>query len=594
MPDQLTAIDPETQVLQVEKDSGLEWRKRRHPDWTDIYTLYRDKTIEDRVLNRQTINIPLMKYIIATILKNLDETDTLYFSNLDNKHQQEVFYNEYWKEMAKRNKLPIKDTIDKKQGALFGRSFKKLNIENGKVTFEIIDPQDMLVSRFVDPSNMHGSPCTFQTGIYRPLREILDNPDYDEKGKAELRSYFEEGTGKLEQDQTYELAQERAERMQTMGVTDTLDPVLGETYVELNEAYRYELSEVDKEEVVVWKYVLASTTHGLTRLHKKELHQIIGKTVDNFWYNHLPYSTWGADPERTDFWCDGPADIVKQINIVLNTWVSQLIENRTLRNFNMNYYDSTAKDFVPQTFVAEPWGWYPVAGDPNKVIKTVNVDSLADSLEEMQFLIGIAEKATAATAAQTGSVEQRQVTLGEVQIAVANAEERIKSMEKYINESWEDFGILYTKMLEGASQMLDTVEIHKKGRQGKKMYSKKVSPKDWLTKSGYVVEVRTKKNKQEEDLDTLQKLQVAVVDMPDNIPLLEIKKKKELELANLTTEEINDVLAFEKQKMLAPPVMPGQGVPGEMGQPTAGGGQTMTPAPAMAEVPTPEQIGANG
>jgi hypothetical protein len=582
------------EILQIEKDSALEWRKRRHPDWTDIYTLYRDKTIEDRVLNRQTINIPLMKYIIATILKNLDETDSLYFSNLDNKHQQEVFYNEYWKEMAKRNKLSIKDTIDKKQGSLFGRTFKGLNIENGKVTFDVADPQDMLVSRFVDPTNMHTSPFTMRTGLFVPLRIILNNDDYDSGGKKELNDYLQEDAGKLEQDRTAELMEERAERMRTMGVTDMTDPVLGESYVELNEAFRYEDSKIFKGENLIHKYVVASTGRGLIKLHKRELHEIVGKTQDDFWFNHLPISTWGADPELTDFWCDGPADVVKQINIVLNTWVSQLIENRTLRNFNMNYYDSTAKDFVPQTFVAEPWGWYPVAGDPNKVIKTVNVESLADSMEEMQFLIGIAEKATAATAAQTGAVEQRQVTLGEVQIALANAEERIKSMEKYINESWEDFGMLYAKMLEGSNQMLDTVEIHKKGRQGKKMYSKKISPKDWLTKSGYVVEVRTKKNKQEEDLDTLQKLQVAVVDMPNNVPLLSIKKKKELELANLTTEEINEVLAFDKQAMLAPPVMPGQGVPGEMGQSTAGGGQPMTPAPAMAEVPTPEQIGANG
>ena len=85
--------DTDMKVLQLEKDSALEWRGRRHPEWTDIYTLYRNKVITDRITQRQTINIPLMKYILNTILKNLDETPSLYFSNLDNRHQQEVYYN---------------------------------------------------------------------------------------------------------------------------------------------------------------------------------------------------------------------------------------------------------------------------------------------------------------------------------------------------------------------------------------------------------------------------------------------------------------------------------------------------------------------
>ena len=549
MPDFIPDTDME--VLQLEKDSALEWRGRRHPEWTDIYTLYRNKVITDRITQRQTINIPLMKYILNTILKNLDETPSLYFSNLDNRHQQEVYYNEYWKEMARQEKVAIKDTIDKKQGCLFGRTFKKLNIENGKVTVEVVDPQDMLVHRYVDPANLHSAPCIIQTGIYRPLREILEDEGFDEAGRAELRKYYQEESTKLEQEQTFELAQERAERMQAMGVTDVLDPILGETYIELNEAFKYEPSKIVKDEILVWRYITSVTGRGMFKLSKKELHTIAGKTTDNFWYNHVPYSTWGADPERTDFWCDGPADIVKQINIVLNTWISQLVENRTLRNFNMHYYDSSNPKFVPQTFEAIPWGWYPVPGKPDDVVKTVEVDSLDDSLEEIQFLIQIAEKATAATAAQTGSVEQRQVTLGEVQLALANAEQRIKSVEKYINESWEDLGMLYVKMLEGASSSLDALEIHKRGRQGKKMYTRKISPKDWMTKSGYIVEVRTKADKQSEDIDNIQKLDAVMNSMPGNAVLVDIKNKKLLEFANLTSEEVNSVLEFEKQKSIA-------------------------------------------
>jgi hypothetical protein len=573
--------DKDLQVLRLEKESALEWRKRRHPDWTDIYTLYRDKVITDRVTQRQTINIPLMKYILNTILKNLDETPSLYFSSLDNKHQQEVYYNEYWKEMAKRSKLSMKDTIDKKQGCLFGRTFKKINIEDGKVTFEIVDPQDMLVHRYVDPSDIHSSPFIAQTGIYRTLREILDNEDYDKGGREELHHYFLQENHTLEQEETFELKQERAERMQAMGVTDVTDPILGETYVELNEIYRYEESKLVKNENVIWKYVVASTAHGMFKLAKDELHDLIGPTSDNFWYNHTIYSTWGADPERTDFWCDGPADIIKQVNIVLNTWISQLVENRTLKNFNMHYYDSSDAKFIPQTFEAVPWGWYPVPGKPADVVQTVEVGDLSESLEEIQFLISIAEKATAATAAQTGSVEQRQVTLGEVQLALANAEQRIKSVEKYINESWEDFGTLYMKMLEGANEMLDPLEIHKRGRQGKKMYTKLIGPSDWITKKGYTIEVRTTSDKQAEDLDSIQKLDAAMASMPGNQPLTDIKNRKLLEFAGLTPEDMNSVLEFQKQQETM-----------TMGMVSGAAMGVQTPVVAPAATPAP--IGSTG
>lgn len=569
--------DYDIEIIQKEKDSALEWRKRRHDDWTENYTLYRDNILINRITNRQTINVPLMKYALATILKNIDETPQLQFINLDNKHQQEVFYNEYWKEMAKRNKLEIKDTLDKKQGILFGRSFKKINIENGEVTMEVIDPQDMLVHRFVDPSNIHSAPCVIQTGIFRPLREIIDEEDYLEEGRLALKRLFAEEAGLLEQEKTLESYVDRNERMQQMGVDDMYNPILGETYVELNEVYRYEHSKLVKDEDVIFRYVVACTSSGMIKLKKDEFHSLVGKTTDDFWFNHFPFSTWGADPERTDFWSDAPADIIRQINKVANTWLSQATENRTLRNFNMHYYDSSDPDFVPQTYVAQPWGWYPVGGNPNEKIKTVDIPEISGNLEEIQWLMSLGEKATASTAGQTGSIEQRQVTLGEVQIALQNAEERIKSVEKYINESWKDFGTLYTKLLEGANNKLDSVLIHKKGRLGHRMYTKEIGPKDWLSKSGYLVEVRTKEDKQTQDTQQLQKLGVARQDMPDNVPLKEIISKKLLQFADLTPDEINTVLEFQKQQQKE-----------VLGQQM--GGQEMPQAQGMGQ-PQPQEAG---
>jgi hypothetical protein len=81
--------------------------------------------------------------------------------------------------------------------------------------------------------------------------------------------------------------------------------------------------------------------------------------------------------------------------------------------------------------------------------------------------------------------------------------------------------LLFIKLLEGAGHLLDPVTVSKKGRLGKKMYTREISMKDWKSKSGYTVEVRMLQDKQAEDVDAIQKLTVARNSMPDNVPLKE-------------------------------------------------------------------------
>lgn len=544
----LIITDPEMEKIQLEKESAFEFKKRRLPDWRGNYTLYRDKVIPNRLTQRQTVNIPLMKYALGSIMKELDEPPSLYFKNLDNNSQKEVFYNEYWKEMAVRNKLIIRDIIDKKQAVLFGRTFKKLNIEKGQFSFEVIDPHDMLVHRFVDPADLDSARVLIQTDIYRTLSEIVENPNYKGAGKSKLRTYYFEQQETLEQDDTLNKIVERNQRMLDMGLSDALSPKLGEVYIELNEVYRFEYS-AEEDQDIIFVYTVATPGGAVVELQKQKLHEILGETEGDFWYDHYPYSSWATDPERVDFWSDAPADVLRGPNQVLNSWYSQLVENRTLRNYNMHYYDSTNKDFVPQTYTPEPWGWYPLPGKPADVMTTVQVPDLSESLDEIEYVTKLAEKAVATTSAQTGTVESKSVTLGEVELALANAKERVQSTAIFYTEAWKDFGLKYIKMLEGASNNLDPIIITKNGRLGKKVYKKEISPKQWLSNEGYIVEVMSLGDKQEADVESLQKLNATLVAMPQNVPLRRIYNKKLLEFAGLSVEEMQQVEEFESQNV---------------------------------------------
>ena len=547
--------DVETNKITKEKDSSMNYRERRHDDWNTNYTLDRDKILTNRLTQRQSVNIPLMKYALQSVLKDIDEPPMIFFENLDNDMQREIYYNEAWNDVTIKNKLVIRDRIDKKQGVLYGRSFKKLNIVDGAFKFEIVDPQDMLVERHVDPADIDSARTLIQINIFRTLKSILENEDYNAAGKALLAEHYSKDSTSQEQEDNYNSFVDKQKRMVDLGLIDAYDPLVGETYIELNEVY---MKEYDPQlgEDIIQEYVVASTDSGLIKLYKKPLFEVIGETIDEFWHNHHAYTSWAADPERTDFWSDAPADSIRQANLVLNSWISQLVENRTLRNFNMHYYDSTNIQFIPQTFSPVAWGWYPTPGNPNDLIKDVIVGDLSESLDEMQFIIGIAEKAVAVSGSQTGQVEQRQVTLGEVQIAVANAQERTKSIATFCQEDWKEFGLKYSKMLEAAQDKLDNITVYKKGRSGRRLYKKELAPKQYMGRSGYRTVVRMKSDKVNEDTQLLERLAGVISLMPENQPLKEIQKKHAMEFAGMSSDEMKEVLDFEKSKLVTPAVIP--------------------------------------
>jgi hypothetical protein len=540
---ELKPLDPELERIKLHKESALNWRERRHDDWTENYTLYRDKVTINRLIQRQSVNIPLMKQVVKTLLKDMDDPPLLYFDNLDNDKQKEIFYNVYWDKTAEQNRLVVKDIVDKKQVLLYGRTFKKLNIVDGKFFFEVIDPWDILTDRYIDPANLDSARFLSHIHIFKPLSSLDSNPEYDEEAIARLYVYYSSEEGMQKAQENAEALRERNDRMREMGVTDVDNPILGETYVELNENYVWIYDE-DKGEDVLRLIVTADDEE---KLLSKPLEEVIGKTKDNYWRDHLPYTSWADDVERSDFWSDGVGDIIRTPNKVLNSWMSQLVENRTLRNFGMHYYDATQEGFAPQTFEPVPWGWYPVPGRPADVLQKVEIPDLSESLDEMNFLITMIEKATAATTTQQGAIAERNVTLGEIQLTLAEAKERVHSIAIMYNESWKEFGQKYVKMVEANEDKLDAVTLFKKGYKGN-MFSKEIEPKSWISKSGYEVKVMSRAEKGAKDVEDIQKLNAVKNSMPDNQPLDEIYKKKLLEFAELNPDEIQEVLKFEKEK----------------------------------------------
>jgi hypothetical protein len=472
-----------------------------------------------------------MKETLQTMLSRIDEAPNVQFEEKGGDKQKEIFFNAYWAEHLNKEKLEIKDIVDKKQVFLYGRSFKKWDIQDGRITITIEDPHDIIVDRYCDPVDIDTAYYVSHIHIYKSLRELEANPNYDKTALAILRqNYKEKESGIIKSSENEESLRDKNQRMQDMGLDDTENPEMGEIIVEVNEHYlKIWNDEEEKFEIYVcW------TVDDVMLLSKKMMDIM---NVDFF-----PITTWASDIERTDFWSDGPADVVRTPNKILNAWFSQMVENRTMRNFGMNYYDGTKEGFIPQTFNPTPWGWYPVPGRPQDTVQRVDVPALSESLNEMQFLIGRVESATAATAIEKGNNNEKK-TLGEIQLMSANANARITSMAKFYRLAWKEYGEKWQQLVLANPEKLDSVILYKKSHKGN-LFKKELSPKDWKSEEGYICAVNTAAEKEAEDIKEVQRLDAVSQKYPTNVPLQKFIMQKMLSLADVDPEQQKEITAY--------------------------------------------------
>lgn len=544
-------LSTEMQMLLKNKTDGFAYRERREEEWRENYTLYRGKVTINRLTQRQSVNIPLLKTNIRSMLKDIDDMPILYFENLDNNKQAEVFKNEYWKDTMDFNRTELQDIVDKKQVCIFGRSFDQWQVINGKVVMNITDPEDILVSRYTNSYNIHSSRYLIHTNIFIPLSVLERDEKYEKSAIRELKEYFISQDGIDKSQQNERILQEKNKKMEDMGFDKVNDPILGEKYVAITLHFVFRAEDEDEEEQI-YLYVEAEDR---VLLMKKKLEEVIGETEDHFFRNHYPYCTWADDLEMQDFWCDAVADIIRPNNKVLNAWYSQLVENRTLRNLNMNLFDSSLEGWAPQTWEPRAWGMYGVplngVNKIDNVFKPLPVAELSESLDEIMFVVQMSEKATATTATQQGVAEQKQITLGEVQLALGEAKERIKGMSKFYTQAWKDRALMFIKLIEASGDKLNDIKIYNKGKNSDNIYQREIGVKDWKSKLGYRFKIWSQDEKNTDNTRILEKVNAAKVNMPDNPKVDEIFKRKLLEFADITPDDINEAMRFEEEKRTA-------------------------------------------
>ena len=305
------------------------------------------------------------------------------------------------------------------------------------------------------------------------------------------------------------------ERLKTMGVGNDEFGYFagGDVVVNLTEHYSKTWNVKKKEferRVIVY-------AEDRIELLNERLIDLIG--VD-FW----PFVYWCEDPETNDIYPDSIADLVRTPNKVLNVWFSQMIENRTLKNFQMHWF-LPSQGYTPQTYTPGPGVMLPAppGDDINKVIRPVEISGLDDTFAAIQVLTQIVERGTGATAIEKGQPEEGQQTLGEIQILVGKAVERTIAMAKFYNLAWYEYAKKWNELMEvNAPKVLKLFKIDKNG----KTHQKTILKSDWLSEAGYEPVVSSSSEQEAESTKGIQKFMFILSQFPNNLALRKIAQKE--------------------------------------------------------------------
>lgn len=520
-----------------EKRSAREYQERRHADWDDNYQLYRNKVFTNRLTQRQAVNVPLMKETVKTLLSKIDDPPEVEWKEKSGNMEKEVYLQEIWNTEYSEQDFEGIDMLDKKNVLMYGRAFRKLNWKDGSVEIAALDVYDVVIDPLVNPLDVESARFVIHQNLFKSLREVLADDRYDGPGRDKLKVHLTTPEGMIQSGKNKEEWEKKMERLKAMGVTSAEFPhfAAGDVIVNLTEHYT---SEWDAKEKRFVRKVVVYADDAFELMDEK-LEDLIG--VD-FW----PFVTWGEDVETSDFWSDGPADLVRTPNKVVNVWFSQQVENRTLRNFQMHWYDATVQGYTPQTYEPGPGRMLPAPGNPSATILPVQVDGLDETFNAIDFLTKMVERGTAATAIDKGTPEQQDMTLGEVKILVGNAMERTLGMAKFYRRAWKELAMKWYRMMDANdSKKRNLVKISSKGR----VWPKDVFPSDWKSKAGFFSLVRSSSEQDFEKTKGIQRFDFLMQKFPENAALKRIAQKRMLGLLDLSPEEVREVADDEKKRL---------------------------------------------
>ncbi len=528
-PSALTEASLKLSKLINEKKSGREFQERRHTPWNEIYEFYRNKTKTNRLTQRQSVNVPIMKETIKGCIAKADDAPMMTWREKSGDDMKELIYQEIWEQAYRDNLIELVDIFDKKNVFMYGISTKFLNLTKKGVTINVLDCYDVLYDPQMNPLDVETARFIVRQNIFRRLRDVIADDRYTQSGRDKLKDFYASEKGLIQGAKNREQLEKKIERLKSMGVTNNNFAFFegGDVIVNLTEHF----TELwDPEEKKFKRHVVVQADDSC-ELMDDLLTDVIG--VD-FW----PFEPLYEDGETNDVYPDGVGDLILTPNKIVNAWFSQMAENRTLKNFQMHWFDATKDGYVPQTYEPGPGRMLPAPGNPNETIMPVEISGLDDAFDSINFVINMVERATGITAIEKGEPEKGEQTLGEIQILVGKATERAKTISKFYRTSWYKTAKKWDAMMQAND--FEAFTLYKTGPNNK-VYEKKVTNKEWKSEAGYEPTVASSSEQEAEQFRNLQKWSFVLKQFPQNKVLARIAQQRQLKLLDLTPAELKEV-----------------------------------------------------
>ncbi len=209
------------------------------------------------------------------------------------------------------------------------------------------------------------------------------------------------------------------------------------------------------------------------------------------------------------------------------------------------------------------------------ILSHIEVPELPERLNEMNFIKEMVQSATASTAPVEGDGQEGTQTLGEIQMLLKQATDRIEASSPFYKQYWLDIGEKFAAIVNANSQLLADTKLYKKSPSGK-FWEKNLKAKEMKSAKGYKCKVSSKADNEADSLKTINKLQTAAMQFPGNVPFQMIYQKRLIDWVGLSPEEEKEVLDF--QEHMPPPMLGAPGAPpGPPGAPQQIPGRTPQP-----------------
>lgn len=414
-----------TQALE-EQAFAMTYKQGKVKNWQKNEDMYYGKKTPSSE-SRANVELSRMQEFVHTLLSKVN--NSLIFKFLKRKEsqlQRVALLNSLTRYDKDRDNWDIKDLVAKKQCIIYGRAIYTYTAADEQEVYmphlENVDVYDFLIDPSAGGIDIEKARFLGNYGVIKTRQELEAGAKSGEYIKSEVNELLQGNGNNTELPEVETNKQKRMYDQNTIG--------------------QKELQSKDKFKFWQWcttyngkRYILLLNVSG--RVIK------ITPLKDMFDSGLWPYWTYAAFPDLTEFWTPSFCDYVREIFMVQNVSINQMLDNAEAINKPQKVVNVGALEDLSQLKYRRDGNIFTKGDfDANKVIQTIEVPSINTPILVFNTLEAIQEKASGVTAGAKG-VSDEKGKLGIYQGNQAAAADRFELFNKSYSFGTARFAKLY-------------------------------------------------------------------------------------------------------------------------------------------------------